>query len=402
MRHSLAWLDRPLAWARARAIGLARRLSLRTRFMLGLAVAVLPLVCGLLVVYATAGHIRDAALRIDVLIALGAGFALCGLVGWRLAASATRPVTQAVAVLQKAAAGNLRPRLVGSKRADEFGDMARALNQMLDNAADAFYAVGTGVHTLAAASTKLAGTADRLGGSAGNASDQSTVVSYAADQVSMNVATAAAGSQQMEVAIRDIADNAARASSIAAEAAHTATRANGTVAKLRESSTEIGNVLQVITSIAHQTNLLALNATIEAARAGDAGKGFAVVASEVKDLAHATARATDDIATMVAAIQADAAEAVAMIHDIGLVVADINEFQGTIAGAVEEQRASTNEMTRSIGEAASASGNIASTIVRVAAAALSTASSVGDTMQASVDVHRTADEIADVVGRFRY
>ena len=105
---------------------------------------------------------------------------------------------------------------------------------------------------------------------------------------------------------------------------------------------------------------------------------------------------------MIAAIQADAAEAVDMIHDIGVVVAHINEFQGTIAGAVEEQRASTNEMTRSIGEAASASGNIASTIVRVAAAALSTASSIGDTMQASVDVHRTADEIAGVVGRFRY
>ncbi|MGH8891454.1 MAG: methyl-accepting chemotaxis protein [Acidothermaceae bacterium] len=206
----------------------------------------------------------------------------------------------------------------------------------------------------------------------------------------------------MEVAIRDIADNAARAASIAAEAAGTANRANGTVAKLGESSAEIGNILKVITSIAQQTNLLALNATIEAARAGDAGKGFAVVAGEVKDLAHATSRATEDIAKMIEAIQSDAAEAVTMIRDIGTVVDRINDFQSTIAGAVEEQTASSNEMTRSIAEAASASGNIASTIVSVAAAALSTASSVGDTQEASVDVHRTADELATVVGRFRY
>jgi methyl-accepting chemotaxis protein len=160
--------------------------------------------------------------------------------------------------------------------------------------------------------------------------------------------------------------------------------------------------LKVITSIADQTNLLALNATIEAARAGDAGKGFAVVASEVKDLALATARATDDIAQMIAAIQADAAEAVAMIRDIGKVVDRINDFQSTIAGAVEEQTASTNEMTRSIADAASASGDIAATIVNVAAAALATASSVDDTQEASVDLNRTADELAAVVGRFRY
>jgi methyl-accepting chemotaxis protein len=120
------------------------------------------------------------------------------------------------------------------------------------------------------------------------------------------------------------------------------------------------------------------------------------------DLARATARATDDIAKMIATIQSDAEEAVAMIRDIGLVVSRINDFQSTIAGAVEEQTASSNEMTRSIADAASASGDIAWTIVSVAAAALATASGVDETMEASVDVHRTAGELADVVGRFRY
>ncbi len=393
------WLDRPYAAARLLMLRVSRRLSLQARFFLGFAVAAIPFVIGLALVIADAS---TKSVHDEALITVLCGVALCGLIAWALARAAIRPIRQAVVVLKQAADGNFRPRLIGSKRADEFGAMARALNTMLDNAADAFFAVGTGVHTLTATSQQLRETATQLSSSADNASDQSTLVSYAADQVSMSVVSAATGSEQMETAIRDIADNASRAASIAAEAASTADRANGTVAKLGESSAEIGNILKVITSIAQQTNLLALNATIEAARAGDAGKGFAVVAGEVKDLALATARATDDIAKMIATIQSDAAEAVAMIRDIGGVVDRINDFQSTIAGAVEEQTASSNEMTRSIAEAASASGEIASTIVSVAAAALSTASSVGDTRAASVDVHRTAEELAEVVGRFRY
>jgi methyl-accepting chemotaxis protein len=398
------WLDRPYSTARLFLLDVGRRLSLRTRFVIGFGGAAVPFIVGLLLVITSAGHSASttADLRHEALVALIVGLVLGALAGWRLTVAVVRPVHQAVTVLTKAAEGNFRPRLVGSRRADEFGAMARALNTMLDNAADAFFAVASGVSTLSITSDKLRETAGGLSSTADNASDQSTLVSYAADQVSMSVVSAATGSEQMEVAIRDIADNAARAANIAAEAAGTASRANGTVAKLGESSAEIGNVLKVITSIAQQTNLLALNATIEAARAGDAGKGFAVVAGEVKDLAHATARATDDIAKMIEAIQSDAAEAVTMIRDIGTVVDRINDFQSTIAGAVEEQTASSNEMTRSIADAASASGDIASTIVSVAAAALSTASSVGDTQEASVDVHRTADELANVVGRFRY
>src|SRR5690606_21069933 len=129
-----------------------------------------------------------------------------------------------------------------------------------------------------------------------------------------------------------------------------------------------GNVVKVITSIAEQTNLLALNATIEAARAGEAGKGFAVVASEVKDLAQETAKATEDIARRVAAIQVDTVSAVEAIAEISTIIANINDYQLTIASAVEEQTATTNEMSRSVAEAATGSGEIAANISGVAIA----------------------------------
>ena len=134
---------------------------------------------------------------------------------------------------------------------------------------------------------------------------------------------------------------------------------NVSVAQLGSSSEEIGNVVKVITSIAEQTNLLALNATIEAARAGEAGKGFAVVAGEVKELAQETARATEDIARRVEAIQSDTQGAVAAMGRSRSIIASINDYQLTIASAVEEQTATTQEMSRNVTQAATGSGEIA-------------------------------------------
>jgi methyl-accepting chemotaxis protein len=141
-------------------------------------------------------------------------------------------------------------------------------------------------------------------------------VAAAAEQVSRNVQTVAAGAEEMGASIREIANSASEAAQVATEAVEIVGSVNSTVAQLGASSAEIGNVVKLITTIAEQTNLLALNATIEAARAGDAGKGFAVVASEVKDLAQETAKATDDISGRVQAIQADAEAAVSAISRI--------------------------------------------------------------------------------------
>jgi len=171
--------------------------------------------------------------------------------------------------------------------------------------------------------------------------------------------------------------------------------------KLGESSAEIGNVIKTITAIAEQTNLLALNATIEAARAGELGKGFAVVASEVKDLAQETARATEDISKRVEAIQADTSGAVTAIAEISAVIARISEFQTTIASAVEEQTATTAEMNRSVGEAASGTGEIASNITGVAEAARITSQGVTETTQATSELARMSTELSGLVASFR-
>jgi methyl-accepting chemotaxis protein len=171
--------------------------------------------------------------------------------------------------------------------------------------------------------------------------------------------------------------------------------------KLGASSAEIGNVIKVITAIAEQTNLLALNATIEAARAGEMGKGFAVVASEVKDLAQETARATEDISRRVEAIQSDTTGAVTAIEEISNVIQRISEFQTTIASAVEEQTATTAEMSRSVSEAASGTGEIAQNITGVAEAARMTSQGVTETQQATTELARMSTELSGLVSTFR-
>jgi methyl-accepting chemotaxis protein len=174
------------------------------------------------------------------------------------------------------------------------------------------------------------------------------------------------------------------------------------VARLGESSIEIGNVVKVITSSAEQTNLLALNATIEAARAGEAGKGFAVVAGEVKELAQETAKATEDIARRVEAIQADTTGAVGAIGEIGTIIASINDYQLTIASAVEEQTATTTEMSRSVTEAATGSGEIAATITGVASATAGN-TEVLEQMGASIsELARMSEDMRLRVSAFRY
>ncbi|WP_346158575.1 methyl-accepting chemotaxis protein, partial [Nonomuraea recticatena] len=174
-------------------------------------------------------------------------------------------------------------------------------------------------------------------------------------------------------------------------------QASDVIAELSAASAEITDVVRTISSIAEQTNLLALNATIEAARAGDAGKGFAVVAGEVKDLAQETAKATEDISRRVEAIQADTGGAVTAIEEIGQIIARINDYQLTIASAVEEQTATTQEMNRGINEAAVGTTRIAGSISTVAGATRTTSSTVVETQGAAVELSRMAAVLQEQV-----
>ncbi|GMA39326.1 methyl-accepting chemotaxis protein [Mobilicoccus caccae] len=223
-----------------------------------------------------------------------------------------------------------------------------------------------------------------------------------ADEMSRNVQTVSAGTEEMTASIREIAKSANDAAGVAASAVQVADRTNSTVAKLGESSLEIGNVVKTITSIAEQTNLLALNATIEAARAGEAGKGFAVVANEVKDLAQETSKATEDIAHRVDAIQADTEAAVAAISEISSIIAQINDTQSTIASAVEEQTATTNEMGRNVEDVASRADRIARTIALSVEGYTTTQRSSEDANSSAHGVSQRAEDLRALVADFHY
>jgi hypothetical protein len=205
----------------------------------------------------------------------------------------------------------------------------------------------------------------------------------------------------MTSTIQSIAANANDAAKVASSAVTTAQAANTTVAKLGQSSAEIGVVIKVITSIAQKTNLLALNATIEAARAGEAGKGFAVVANEVKELAKQTAKATEDISHKITAIQGDTKGAIKAIGTVSGVINQINDISATIAAAVEEQSATTNEMTRNASEAATGASNISENIGGVAQAADGTSAKAQESQKAAQELSAIASELSQLMKQFK-
>ena len=249
------------------------------------------------------------------------------------------------------------------------------------------------------ASEGLKGISREMAGNAEETATQANVVSAASEQVSASVQTVAASAEEMGASIKEIAKSANEAARVASSAVDVARSTNRTVSRLGESSQEIGKVVDVITSIAQQTKLLALNATIEAARAGEAGKGFAVVANEVKELAKETAEATGEIRQRIEAIQGDTRGAVDAIAEFGQIVERINSLQNTIAGAVEEQTATTSEIVRNVNEAARGSSEIAKNIGGVADAARNTTRGANDTQSAADALAKLSEALMNLVKR---
>ncbi len=302
-------------------------------------------------------------------------------------------------IVNAAAKGDLTKEITvsGSEPIDLVCD---ALKKFFGQLRENITSISKSSEALASSAEELTAIGQQMAGTAEETSAQSNLVSTAAEQVSQNIQTVAAGAEQLDASIQEIAKNAVDAARVATQAVSVTEETNQTMVKLGTSSTEIGNVVKVITSIAQQTNLLALNATIEAARAGEAGKGFAVVANEVKELAKETAKATEDISRKIEAIQSDTQESVNAIAKISSIIKEINETQNTIASAVEQQSATTNEIGRNVSEAAKGASEISENILSVAQAAKDTAEGSSNNQLAAKELSIMAIELRKIVSQF--
>ncbi|MEA1648967.1 methyl-accepting chemotaxis protein [Nitrospirillum sp. BR 11164] len=357
---------------------------------------------------------RDTMLQLAVALAIAAG-AVCGM--WFVARGIARPIRASAHFAEDVAGGRADKDLVVDQQ-DETGTLAQALNKMAADlrraeqergamqaaaeaerretlgrmASELEASVKAVVATLSGAADQMGGAATSMTATADQTNSQANLVAEGSQEASANVQTVAAATEELSVSIKEIAGQVAKSTTIATDAVRTADAANAQIMGLTTAAEKIGNVVELISSIAGQTNLLALNATIEAARAGDAGKGFAVVASEVKSLANQTAKATDEIAQQIANMQQVARDSATTIQGVGRVIEEMRSITTGIASAVEEQNAATAEIARNVQQAASGTQEVTVTIQGVTQAA-------ADTRKAASQVMKVSGEISHETGR---
>ena len=365
--------------------------------------------------------------KIGALIALA--LALVAGLSVALGRSVVKPITAMTAAMRKLAGGDTGTAIPARERGDEVGAMAQSVQvfkemmleaarlrqeqdtlkvrseaekkNLMQQMADEFeQGVRASLDTLAQSATGMRSMSQGMSATAEEASQQSATVAAAAEQATANVQTVASATEELSSSVAEIGRQVTRSTEVAGQAVREAERTNHTVQGLSAAATKIGDVVKLISDIASQTNLLALNATIEAARAGEAGRGFAVVASEVKSLASQTAKATEEIAAQVAAMQDATADAVQAIESIGGTISSINEITTTIASAVEEQGAATREIARNVQQAAQGTGQVSQNIVGVNEAASQTGAAAGEVLASAEDLGRHAAALGADIERF--
>ena len=322
------------------------------------------------------------------------------LLVWFIGKGITGPIRTSSARLDKLASGDLAS-VVEIQGQGELGAMSQSLSKAVSGMNNAIVLISGNAQKLIHSSSNQRQVSRGMVANATETSAQANAIASAAEEVSVNIQSVAGAAEEMGATIREIAKQAQQAAQVANEAVTIAETGNKAVLRLGENSTIIGNVIKVITSIAEQTNLLALNASIEAARAGEFGKGFAVVASEVKELAKETSKATEDIRTKIEGIQSDTREAVSSNEKTRNIINKIHEIQNTIAGAVEEQAATTREITRNVADAAMGSTEIAKNITGLAEAAQSTSKGATELEKAAMGLDSMASELEQLVKTFQ-
>jgi methyl-accepting chemotaxis protein len=260
--------------------------------------------------------------------------------------------------------------------------------------------IGEVVETVSSASTELEASAGTLTATAERSQELTTSVAAASEQASTNVQSVASATEEMASSINEISRQVQESANIAGQAVHQARTTNDRVSELASAAARIGDVVELINNIAGQTNLLALNATIEAARAGEAGRGFAVVASEVKALAEQTAKATGEISTQISSIQAATQESVGAIKEIGDTIGRMSEIASTIASAVEEQGAATQEISRNVQQAAQGTMQVSSNITDVQRGASETGSASSQVLSAAQSLSSDSTRLKVEVSNF--
>ncbi|MGJ4931821.1 methyl-accepting chemotaxis protein [Bradyrhizobium sp. HKCCYLS2038] len=354
---------------------------------------------------------------------------LCIAMGYLIVAGVSRPIAAMTEAMRKLAGGDMSAHIPGVERKDEIGKMAGAVLVFKDNAieterlraqqaetekqaaerrkrdmhelANSFEgAVGQIIDTVSSASTELEASARTLTSTAERTQQRTTTVAAASEQATANVQSVASATEELTSSVTEISRQVQESARMANEAVDQARKTNDRVSELSRAAARIGDVVELINTIAGQTNLLALNATIEAARAGEAGRGFAVVASEVKALAEQTAKATGEIGQQISGIQSATQESVGAIKEISGTIEKLSEISSTIAAAVEEQGAATQEISRNIQQAAQGTHEVSSNITDVQRGASETGSASSQVLSAAQSLSQDSNRLKLEVGRF--